>query len=277
MFLRSLLRKLFAARESKDVEMVKPFLDHLEDLRWTLVKMVATLSLGMVLSFGFRAQLIRVVEAPLLAVNGHGNVHLQALGPADSMNVSLTLAFYAGIVLTFPLQLYFLAGFVLPALSQKEKAYVLPIIGATFALFLGGVFFCFLYILPLTLRWLFYDAQHMGFDPGWTVTTYFSFATQFVLIFGIVLRVAGGGRVAGEDRHVSSATTLRGTRAYAHDRHPGVGHAHRAVARSNYDDGRRRADAAALRRQHLGRLVDGAATNAVASPRPVPRLPGDGE
>ena len=213
MLLRSLLRKLFAARESKDVEMVKPFLDHLEDLRWMLVKMVATLSLGMVLSFGFRAELIRVVEAPLIAV-GHGNVHLQALGPADSMNVSLTLAFYAGIVLTFPLQLYFLAGFVLPALSQKEKAYVLPIIGATFTLFLGGVLFCFDYILPLTLRWLFYDAQHMGFDPGWTVTTYFGFATQFVLIFGIsfelpvavILLVKIG---------ILSAATLRRTRAYA--------------------------------------------------------------
>ena len=64
MFLRTLLRKLFAARERKDVEMVKPFLDHLEDLRWMLVKMIATLALGMVLSFGFRAQLIRVVEHP---------------------------------------------------------------------------------------------------------------------------------------------------------------------------------------------------------------------
>ena len=213
MFLRTLLRKLFSARERKDVEMVKPFLEHLEDLRWTLVKMVATLSLGMVLSFAFRAQLIHVVEQPLLAVNG-GSVHLQALGPADSMNVSLTLAFYAGIVLTFPFQLYFLAGFILPALSTKEKGYVLPIIGATFALFLGGVLFCFNYILPLTLRWLFYDARHMGFDPGWTVNTYFAFATQFVLIFGlsfelpvaVVLLVKLG---------LITADTLRRTRAYA--------------------------------------------------------------
>lgn len=213
MFLRSILRKLFAVRERKDVEMVKPFLEHLEDLRWMLIKMVAVLSLGMVLSFGFRFQLIHVVERPLLAVNG-GNIHLQALAPADSMHVSLSLAFYAGIILTFPLQLYFLAGFILPALSQKEKAYLLPIIGAAFALFLGGAFFCFDYILPLTLRWLFYDNIHMGFSPEWTVSTYFSFAPQFVVVFGatfelpvvVVLLVKLG---------LLSADTLRRTRAYA--------------------------------------------------------------
>ncbi len=213
MFLRTLLRKLFAARERKDVEMVKPFLEHLEDLRWTLVKMVGTLFLGMVLSFGFRFPLVHLVELPFYAVNGTAD-HLRALGPADSMNVSLTLAFYAGIVLTFPFQLYFLAGFVLPALSQKEKAYVLPIIGSTFALFLGGVLFCFNYILPLTLRWLRYDNIHMGFDPNWTVGLYFSFATQFVLIFGlsfelpvlVVVLVKIG---------LLSAATLRSTRAYA--------------------------------------------------------------
>ena len=213
MFLRTLLRKLFAARERKDVEMVKPFLDHLEDLRWMLVKMVATLALGMILSFGFRFQLIQVVEAPFYAVNGH-SARLFSLGPADSMNVSLSLAFYAGIVLTFPFQLYFLAGFILPALSQREKAYILPIIGSTFALFLGGVFFCFGYILPLTLRWLHFDAIHMGFDPNWTVGTYFSFATQFVLIFGlsfelpvvVIILVKIG---------LLSAETLRRTRAYA--------------------------------------------------------------
>ena len=130
------------------------------------------------------------------------------------MSVSLSLAFYAGIVLTFPFLLYFLAGFILPALSTKEKAYVLPIIGATFTLFLGGVLFCFNYILPLTLRWLHFDALHMGFDPGWTVDTYFPFATQFVLIFGVsfelpvlvIILVKIG---------LLSAGTLRRTRAYA--------------------------------------------------------------
>ncbi len=214
MIVRPLLRKLFQFREHKDAEMVKPFLDHLEDLRWTLVKVIATLGIAMILSFGFRAQLMQVIERPLHSVKGTGIVSLRALGPADSMTVSLSLAFYAGIVLSFPLQLYYLAGFVLPALNPNEKVYVLPGILLSFGLFLTGVFFCFHWILPMTLHWLFYDAMHMGFQPDWTVGMYFGFATQFVLIFGLSFELPVVVIVLVK-LNVLTATILRKTRAYA--------------------------------------------------------------
>ena len=210
-FLRPVLKKLFQARERQDNELVKPFLDHLEDLRWTLIKMVATVAAAMVLSFGFRFQLMHVVEAPLHAV---GDTTLRTLSPTDSINVSLTLAFYAGIILSFPLLLYFLAGFILPALSSREKSLVLPGIGVSFALFLGGVLFCFYYVLPLTLRWLHNDAHNMGFEAEWTVPLYFSFATQFVMIFGLSFELPVVV-IALVKIGLLKATTLRTTRAYA--------------------------------------------------------------
>ena len=210
-FLRPVLKRLFQAREQQDSELVKPFLDHLEDLRWTLIKMVATLGLAMVLSFGFRAQLMHIVEAPLTAVS---NIPLRTLAPTDSINVSLTLAFYAGIILSFPLLLYFLAGFILPALSAREKSLVLPGILVSFALFLGGVLFCFDYILPLTLRWLHNDAANMGFQAEWTVSMYFSFASQFVLIFGLSFELPVVV-TALVKLGLLQASTLRKTRAYA--------------------------------------------------------------
>ena len=214
MIVRPILRKLFQFREKKDTEMVKPFLDHLEDLRWTLVKIIATLGAAMILSFGFRFQLMRVIEAPLHVVKGSGIVHLRALGPADSMTVSLSLAFYAGIVLSFPLQLYYIAGFVLPALNPNEKVYVLPGILVSFGLFLSGVFFCFHWVLPATLHWLFYDAEHMGFQPDWTVGMYFGFATQFVLIFGLSFELPVVVMLLVK-LNILTATVLRKTRAYA--------------------------------------------------------------
>lgn len=211
-FLRPVLKKLFQARERQDTEMVKPFLDHLEDLRWTLIKMVATLGVAMVACFAFRFQLMHTVSQPLTSLGN--DITLTTLAPTDSVNVSLTLALYAGIILSFPVLLYFLAGFVLPALSAKEKGYVLPAIAVSFALFLSGVLFCFNYILPLTLRWLFYDSQHMGFHPQWTVVQYFSFATQFVLIFGLSFELPVVVIVLVK-LGILQASTLRSTRAYA--------------------------------------------------------------
>ena len=184
-FLRPILQKLFSVREKKDTEMVKPFLDHLEDLRWMLVKMVATLGVFMVASFAFRFNLMHAIELPLHSIPDPDAYHLRNLHPADSVNTSISLAFYAGIVLSLPFQLYFLAGFVLPALSKQEKGYILPAIAFSTGLFLVGAYFCFGFVLPATLKWLWFDAKHMGFDPTWTVSDYVSFATQFVLVFGL--------------------------------------------------------------------------------------------
>lgn len=214
MLFRFILKKLFHLREKKDHEMVKPFLDHLEDLRWTIVKMAAALGISMMLCFGFRFQLAELVEMPLHDLPGMRDTPLQTLGPIESMSISINLAFYGGIIISLPLLLYFLAQFVLPALKPKEKAYLLPAVFVGFALFLSGVFCCFRYILPATLHWLYYDAKHMHFDPNWRVAEYFSFATQFVVVFGLMfeLPVVVMGLVK---MGILEAALLRRTRMYA--------------------------------------------------------------
>lgn len=214
MFFRYVLNKIFKLRENKGTEMVKPFLDHLEDLRWMLVKIVAVLGTAVVLCFAFRFQLAAVVERPLHNLNANIPIDLQALGPVDSMTISMNLALYAGIVLSFPLLLYFVAQFVLPALNQAEKRYVLPAVGAGFGLFLCGVMLCFNWILPATLHFLFYDQIRMGFRPNWTVPGYFSFATQFVLIFGLMFELPVVVIVLVK-LGLLQADLLRTTRAYA--------------------------------------------------------------
>ena len=139
------LQDIFKFREIPENESSKPFLEHLEDLRWTIVKMAITLVIAMILCFGFRHTLVQVMQAPLHAVESQVGA-LKALGITDSITISFHLAFYAGIVLSFPLLLYFLAEFVLPALTAVEKRFLLPAILASFGLFLLGVlaiFGCF--------------------------------------------------------------------------------------------------------------------------------------
>ena len=49
------LRDIFKFRELPESETSKPFLEHLEDLRWTIVKMAITLIVAMIFCFAFRA------------------------------------------------------------------------------------------------------------------------------------------------------------------------------------------------------------------------------
>jgi sec-independent protein translocase protein TatC len=202
---------LFKFREGDRGEAVKPFLDHLEDLRWVIVKMAVSLGVAMLLSFCFRVQLVHVMQAPLKAIDPRLVI---SLGVADSMIISFQLAFYAGIVIAFPFLIYFAGEFILPALTPQEKKAMLPAVGVGFGLFLTGVVLGYYFVLPTTLRFFFHDAQSLDWRPTWTVREYFSFVTQLCVGFGaafelpvIVLVLVRLGIV--------SVALLRRTRAYA--------------------------------------------------------------
>src|SRR6266480_7409431 len=182
------LRDIFKFRELPESETSKPFLEHLEDLRWTIVKMSIALVLAMVICFAFRSTLVRVMQAPLHDVDQKIGA-LRALGITDSIVISLHLAFYAGIVVSFPLLLYFLAGFVLPALTAVEKRFLFPAIVGSFGLFLVGVLVCYFWLLPKTILFFFRDTQSLGWMPTWTVQQYYSFVTKFVLGFGLAFEL----------------------------------------------------------------------------------------
>jgi sec-independent protein translocase protein TatC len=182
------LRNFFKFREAPQRDAAKPFLDHLEDLRWTIVKMAITLLSAMILCFTFRSWLTALMQRPLTQLDEKIRT-LQSLGITDSFTITLNLAFYAGIVLSFPLLLYFLAEFVLPALTAVEKRWLLPAIGVSFTLFLIGVVVCYYWLLPTTILFFFKDAKHMGWVPAWTVREYYSFVTRFTIGFGLAFEL----------------------------------------------------------------------------------------
>jgi sec-independent protein translocase protein TatC len=208
------ISRLFKFREGEKGEAVKPFLDHLEDLRWVIVKMALALGGAMLFAFCFRTQLVHVLQGPLKSIDPKLLRSLVSLGVADSMTISFQLAFYAGIVLAFPFLIYFAGQFILPALTPQERKAMLPAVGIGFGLFLGGVVLGYYLVLPATLRFFFRDAQSLDWTPTWTVRDYFSFVTQLCVGFGaafelpvIVLVLVRLG--------VLSVALLRRTRAYA--------------------------------------------------------------
>jgi sec-independent protein translocase protein TatC len=210
----SWLKQLFNFRESSDGDIVKPFLEHMEDLRWTILKMGFVQVTTMIGSFWFRTDLMRLLQLPLAKVDPELPGKLITTGIADSFIISLELAFFAGLAIAFPFHVYFIADFVLPALTKREKKTLLPAIAAGFGLFLAGIAIAYLWILPATLAFFWKDAQHVGIRPLWTWRAYFSFCAWLCFGFGllcelpvVVLVLAALGFV--------DASLLRRTRPYA--------------------------------------------------------------
>ena len=179
--------RLFKFREQPDQN--KPFLEHLEDLRWMLVKMAVTLVIGMTLCFGFRQELVKVLQEPLRNIDPGLVSNLQVFGIMDSLMISIKLAFYAGIVVTFPFLLFFLAQFVLPALTVKEKKFLLPGIFAGFLLFATGVCVAYFLVLPRTLEFCYADAKKLDWTLRPPATYYFSFVTNMSLALGLAFEL----------------------------------------------------------------------------------------
>jgi sec-independent protein translocase protein TatC len=185
----SLLQNLFKLRDDPNSEVVKPFLEHLEDLRWMLVKMAITLVVGMTASFFFRVELVRVLQKPLRDIDPGLVANLQVFGVMDSLLISIRLAFYAGIVLTFPLLLFFAAQFVLPALTLKEKKYIIPGILLGFILFGIGVCISYFLVLPRTLAFCYQDARSLDWTLRPPADYYFSFVTNMTLALGLAFEL----------------------------------------------------------------------------------------
>jgi len=179
--------RLFKFREMKDE--AKPFLAHLEELRVMVIKMAIALGVGMVLSFFFQVQMFAIIQHPLMQVDPSQFRNPSNFGPADALTIPLEMSFYAGIVISFPFLLYFFAQFVLPALTERERRYIWPAATIGFGLFIAGVAFAYFVVLPQALTFFYNQSKNLGWDPKWSVREYFSFASQFVIAFGLAFEL----------------------------------------------------------------------------------------
>ena len=186
---RFLLTKLFTKREKMKGEDVKPFLDHLEDLRGTLFKMALTMVSAVAVCFIWNRELFTFLQRPL-RINGLNPdevlVSQDVIGP---LMASLSVSFYAGLVIAFPILIYFLGEFVLPAMTPKEKKYATPAISIGFVLFLAGAWFCFYHIVPTMVKFLSDWGIARGIKTQYAVMNYFKLVTLMSLVFGLLCQI----------------------------------------------------------------------------------------
>jgi sec-independent protein translocase protein TatC len=153
--------------------------------------------------------------APSPEVDGRGNLRLMsALKPTETFMLSMKLSFFAGIVLAFPLLLLFVLQFVLPGLHQNEKRVLWPSMLVGFGLFLAGVFFAYLVVLPRALEFFYEWSGNLGVSNDWRIGEYITFATQFTLLFGLAFELPVVVMVLVK-LGLLSYETMSGSRSYA--------------------------------------------------------------
>ncbi|MFM1851869.1 MAG: hypothetical protein RIS54_1553 [Verrucomicrobiota bacterium] len=163
------------------------FFDHLEELRWTLIKSLAAFLVFAVLIGVFMREFNDVLLWPLHEMQ-EANPKLQLdLGTTSIMEgftVVLQMCFMGGIVLAAPFILLFIGQFVSPALTERELKVVLPLCVAAMFLFLCGAAFGYFVLVPSTLRVSVGLNEYFGFVMRWTPGSYYGLLTWLVLGVG---------------------------------------------------------------------------------------------
>lgn len=76
------------------------------------------------------------------------------IGVGEPFTTTIKVCFYFALLFSLPVLLYELLAFVLPALSEREKAVVRPLVVAAPVLFFAGVVFCYVIVLPAAIKFL---------------------------------------------------------------------------------------------------------------------------
>jgi sec-independent protein translocase protein TatC len=185
-----------------------PVVDHLQELRARLVVVIAAFVVAFGLTTWQSDLVIEIVNAPLPS-----GVEPITLGPAEPFVTTLKNAAYAALLLVLPVALYQVYAFVAPAFGPRDRRLALPLLLMVPVLFIAGVVFCYLVVLPPALDFLLsFNASE--FNTQLRASDYYNFATLTMIAMGLGFQVPVGVLVLTR-LGVVTVDKLRRTRRYA--------------------------------------------------------------
>jgi sec-independent protein translocase protein TatC len=202
---------IFSSRNKADATGEMSFLDHLEALRWHIVRSAAVIFIAAIVLFLNKEFLF---DSILLAPKNPSFPTYRALcklstyfdlGPelcvtkidfalistdlSSQFSTHMWAAFVGGLIIGFPYLAYELWKFIKPALKDQEKKYARGIVFYTSFLFLSGVFFGYYVITPMSVNFL--GTYQVSAEVRNTITldSFIGTVTTLTLITGLVFEM----------------------------------------------------------------------------------------
>lgn len=199
--------------ESKEEGKEMTFLQHLEALRWHLVRSAAVIMIFAIAAFCLNDFVFdTVIFGPLdqnfisyraLCALGYKmgmgdvmcitvtNPHLQTLGASEQFFNHMWISFLVGLILAFPVVLWELWKFVRPALKDKELGPVKIFTVIASFLFLVGICFGYFLLFPMSYNFLVsYQVSSSGIvQTNNTFDDYISLISTMTLVSGIIFEM----------------------------------------------------------------------------------------
>lgn len=169
------------------------FMEHLEELRSRLLKMIVGVGVAFLLSITFCKPLWEVISAPAvdaLRSLGVNPPNLAQITPMESFNVIyLKLPLLVSLFLGSPWVLYQVWAFISPGLYKREKRWAVPFIACTAGLFITGGLFAYFVAFRFGLEFLLGIGRDIHVSPIVSINEYFDLFVNVTLGVGLVFEM----------------------------------------------------------------------------------------
>lgn len=155
--------------------------DHLEDLRWALVKSLAVICLAFIVCFALHKPILHLMETPFNTARSHETFKiisqtateitiertgpsLVILSPLEGISIALKISLWGAIALAAPFWGFFLVQFMLPGMHSHERNMLIPFAGLSLIAMISGALFGYSIVLPLSNAFLMEFNQPLGIN-----------------------------------------------------------------------------------------------------------------
>ncbi|MCB0738473.1 MAG: twin-arginine translocase subunit TatC [Bacteroidetes bacterium] len=186
------------------------FLDHLEELRWHLVRSVVAILLVTIIAFIAKDFVFGIISGPArvdfttyqflcrlvskyglaesLCINDIG-FELMNMSMAGQFTQHITISFVVGFVVAFPYVFWEFWRFVSPALSKKERKSARGIVFFSTLLFALGVLTGYYVLAPVSIQFLGGYELAEAIENSITLKSYISTLVMIVLACALVFEL----------------------------------------------------------------------------------------
>ena len=160
--------------------------DHLEELRWRILKSLGSILIMSIITFNFANELVEILISPAISIKS--DLNLQVLTIQGMFLLKWNLSIIGGIILSIPVITVQVWKFLSPGLYGKEKKILLPLILTAFLCFLLGGIFAYTIVLPFSLDF-FASMITADIQNNFSINYYFSFVLSLIIGAGIIFEL----------------------------------------------------------------------------------------
>ncbi len=162
------------------------FLDHLEELRWRLLKILFSVILFTIICFTVSDYFIELLLKPSKMLQP--DMTIQVLKVQGMLMLKFGVALVMGMVISIPMIAYQFWAFIAPGLYADEKKWGPLLVISVSLFFLAGVAFAYYVLIPFAIKFLTAIGSP-DVEKNISINYYAKFVMQLLLASGMIFQM----------------------------------------------------------------------------------------